>query len=110
MRMRRVGDASGPDRSRSMPFRASCDVRSVGVWCRRSGGGGVENRQTGLQAREQYLIVGSGQGGSHGVQIESELELRAGDGHRRAARSTHTTPLASGGLEAAQRYIHEGPA
>jgi hypothetical protein len=38
------------------------------------------------------------------VQIETELELRAGDGHKRAAY----IPLASGGLEAAQtyRYIH----
>jgi hypothetical protein len=53
MRMRRVGDASGPDRSSSIPGRASCDVRSVfGV------GGGVEVESgAGPQAREQYLIV-----------------------------------------------------
>jgi hypothetical protein len=67
--------------------------------------------QTGPQAREQYLIVVATQGSSsHGVQIVSELELRAGDGCVIDIGVQHTYhTLASGGLEAAQRYIHEVP-
>ena len=66
--------------------------------------------QTGPQAREQYLIVVAAQGSSHGVQIVSELELRAGDGCVMDIGVQHTYhTLASGGLEAAQRYIHEVP-
>jgi hypothetical protein len=68
--------------------------------------------QTGPQAREQYLIVvvATQGGSSHGVQIVSELELRAGDGCVMDTGVQHTYhTLASGGLEAAQRYIHEVP-